>query len=152
MQNLISYLECVLRFNVSSTIIVLFQFQKKSTKNSKKLKISKTVNFTKKVQGTKKMQNLILHQTCSINFSVSSTILLIFQKIRFLGGHLVNINMAATDICANANIDFLSPQTIPFPKIYSFANLQKNFTQNIRGRTNTMGHNSWQLFVQLLKV
>ena len=43
--------------------------------------------------------------------------------------------MAATDICANANIGFLNPQTIPFPKIYSFAFLQKNFTQNIRGRT-----------------
>ena len=112
-----------------------FNSKKKSTKNSKKLKISKTVNFTKKVHGTKKMQNLISHQTCSIKFSVSSTILLILQKIRFLGGHLVNSNMAATGICANANIDFLSPQTIPFPKIYSFANLQIFFTQNIRGWT-----------------
>ena len=43
------------RFNVSSTIIVLFQFPQKSTKHKKKVKISKTANLTKKVHRTKKM-------------------------------------------------------------------------------------------------
>ena len=43
------------RFNISPTIIVLFQFQKISTKNSKKFKISKTMDFTKKMHRTKKM-------------------------------------------------------------------------------------------------
>ena len=47
-------MKCAIRFNVSSTIIILFQFQKKSKKLKKKLKISKMVNFTKKVYGTKK--------------------------------------------------------------------------------------------------
>ena len=42
------------RFSVSSTILVLFQFQKNNTKNSKKFKILKTVHFTKKVPRTKK--------------------------------------------------------------------------------------------------
>ena len=30
-------------------------------------------------------------------------------KNTVFGGHLVNTNMAATDICANGNIGFLSP-------------------------------------------
>ena len=34
-ENLISYLECAIRFNVSSTIIVILQFQKNKLKNSK---------------------------------------------------------------------------------------------------------------------
>ena len=37
-RNLISYLECAIRFNVSSTIIILFQFKKKYTKKQKKIK------------------------------------------------------------------------------------------------------------------
>ena len=79
MQNLISYMKCAIRFNVSSTIIVLSQFQKNVPKNSKKLKISKTVNFTKKVHRTKKMQNLILHQTCYLQDSRSSRSKVNFQ-------------------------------------------------------------------------
>ena len=32
MQNLISFMECVIKFNVSSTIMVLFQFKQKLKK------------------------------------------------------------------------------------------------------------------------
>ena len=54
-KNQISIKECAIRFDLSSSIIILFQFQKKVPKNEKKLKISKMVNFTKKVYRTKKM-------------------------------------------------------------------------------------------------
>ena len=43
-----------------------------------------------------------------------------FLKIQY-GRHI--------DIWANANIDFLTPYTITFPKIYSLANPQKNPTK-----------------------
>ena len=41
------------------------------------------VNLTKKVYGTKKTQNLILHQSCSIKFSVSSIICFLFSEAIF---------------------------------------------------------------------
>ena len=58
-----------IKFNVSYTRKVLFQFKKKL----KKLIISKTVASIKKVNGTKKMENVILFQTCYTKIIVSLT-------------------------------------------------------------------------------
>ena len=59
-----------IKFNVSYTRKVLFQFKKKKLK---KLIISKTVASIKKVNGTKKMENVILFQTCYTKIIVSLT-------------------------------------------------------------------------------
>ena len=53
MQNLISCMECAIRFDVSSTIIILFQF-KKSTQKLKKVQNIENGKFDEKSAQNKK--------------------------------------------------------------------------------------------------
>ena len=48
MWNLFSYLKCAIRFNVSSTIIVLFEFTKKQLEISKKAQNLENDDFDEK--------------------------------------------------------------------------------------------------------
>ena len=54
MQNAISYMECAIRFNVSSTIIVLFEFTKKQLEISKKAQNLENDDFDEKNAQNKK--------------------------------------------------------------------------------------------------
>ena len=77
-----------IRFNVSSTIIVILQFQKNELKNKKKAQYLKNGGFYQKSSWNKKDLKSNFHVDRVIKFSVSSANIAWERIFRQTGGHL----------------------------------------------------------------